>query len=148
MKAAYAKAPLDTASAFWNWSKYSTQPYQSATHGQRYVHNFANEKAAAYGKYEKAGKLPVGAQIAKPSFTVGQDGRASVGPLFVMEKMPRGFLAESGDWKYTMVMPDGSVFGQTRGKNSAGMQFCIACHQAAADKDHLMFLPEEYRVSR
>jgi hypothetical protein len=148
MQAAYGKAPLSEAKSLFTWAKYSTQPYQSATHGQRYVHNYGNAKAAAYGRYEKSGKLPVGAQLAKPSFLVGKDGRAVLGPLFLMEKMPSGFLAQSGDWKYTMVMPDGTVYGQTKGKNSAGMQFCISCHQAAAENDHLMFLPEEYRVSR
>lgn len=148
MRTAYAKAPIDEARTFSTWAKFSTQPYKSATHGERYVHNHANRKADAYGRYEEAGTMPVGAVLAKPSFTVGADGRATVGPLFLMEKMLSGFLAESGDWKYTMVMADGSLFGVTNGKNAAGMQFCIACHQAAADHDHMMFLPEEYRTSR
>lgn len=92
--------------------------------------------------------MPAGAVIAKDSFSVAPDGQVSVGPLFLMEKMPAGFLAESGDWKYTMILPDGSLFGETHGHNSAGMQFCIDCHLAGADYDYLLFLPPEYRVDR
>jgi hypothetical protein len=67
--------------------------------------------------------------------------------MFLMEKMPAGFNAASGNWKYTMIMPNGAVFGETNGKNSAGMQSCIECHAAVAeDQDHMMFLPEEYRT--
>ena len=145
MTAAYARSSLDDARQYPKWDKYSTQFYLSATHGQRYVANYGNRKAQAYGKFESAGKLPVGAKLAKDSFMALPDGRLSVGPLFLMEKMPTGFLPASGDWKYTMVMPDGAVFGETNGRNSAAMQFCIECHQAAADYDHLMFLPDDYR---
>ncbi len=45
-----------------------------------------------------------------------------------------------------MIMPDGVIFGQTKGKNSAGMVFCMECHAAAEETDHLMFLPDEYRA--
>ncbi|MBI3453952.1 MAG: cytochrome P460 family protein, partial [Rhodospirillales bacterium] len=147
IKAAYAKSSDPVAKTYLSWKQYSKHAYQSATHGARYVQNFANAKAQAYGRYEKSGKLPPGAQLAKNSFSVAPDGSVSVGPVFIMEKMPAGFYAASGDWKYTMVMPDGSTFGQTKGANAANMEFCVACHAAAADNDHLMFLPEEYRAA-
>ena len=148
MNAAYAKSTLAVAKAFAKWPRYSAQPYFSATHGQRYVQNFANNKAKAYGKFEKAGKMPVGAQVAKNSFAVSPDGHLSVGPLFLMEKMPAGFLKDSSDWKYTMIMPDGSLYGETKGQNSEGMKFCFECHQNAAEHDQLFFLPAEYRAKR
>jgi len=34
-----------------------------------------------------------------------------------MEKMPSGFSYVTGDWRYSMIMPDGSLFGETRGAN-------------------------------
>ena len=37
------------------------------------------------------------------------------------------------------------LLGTTNGKDSDKVEFCIACHAAAEDADHLMFLPEEYR---
>ena len=47
-----------------------------------------------------------------------------------MEKMAAGFNADSNDWRYTMIMPNGSIFGTTNGNNSSKVQFCIDCHQA------------------
>ena len=65
--------------------------------------------------------MPVGTAIAKDSFSVSADGRIGIGPLFVMQKMPAGFSPPGKDWKYSMITPDGVIFGQTRGKNwSAG----------------------------
>ena len=45
-----------------------------------------------------------------------------------------------------MITPGGVIFGQTGGKNSAGMVFCMECHAAAEDTDHLLFMPDEYRA--
>jgi len=148
MLAAYAKSGHQVARNYIKWRRYSMHSYQSQTHGSRYVQNFANDTARAYGTFERAGRLPVGALLAKDSFLAAPDGKLSVGPLFLMEKMNTGFNPESGDWKYTMIMPDGSIFGETKGKNSAGMDFCAQCHATAAEHDHLFFLPAEYRVRR
>ena len=129
------------------WQTFNTAPYVSATHGGRYVNNAANAvAAAAYGRYEDVGKAPAGSLLAKNSFVVMPNGKVAIGPLFTMTKMDAGWYAESGDWRYAMVMPDGSTWGVTKGKNSKGMQFCIDCHSAVGDdQDHLFFLPEEYR---
>ena len=89
----------------------------------------------------------MGSILAKDSFAVHGNGKMAAGPLFLMEKMPAGFKKQSGNWRYTMVMPDGAIFGVTNGQNSAKMQFCIDCHAAVAeDQDSLMLLPDEYRV--
>jgi len=120
--------------------------YVSGTHGNRYVQNYANDTAKAYGAFEKAGVMPVGSTLAKDSFTVNGEGRIGIGPLFLMEKMPAGFNQDSGDWKYSMVMPTGAVMGVTNGKNSSAMNFCFECHMSVAeDQDSMMLLPEEYR---
>jgi hypothetical protein len=147
MRAAYAKSGNATANSYTGWRRYSKVSYQSATHGERYVQNYANATARAYGAFEKAGVMPAGSILAKDSFGVNGKGNVVVGPMFLMEKMPAGFNADSGNWKYTMIMPNGSVFGVTNGKNSAGMRFCIECHAAVAeDQDHMMLLPVEYRT--
>ena len=146
MIAAYSKSGMGTAQAYLNWRRYSTVAYQSATHGNRYVHNYGDANAANYGRYENVGTMPAGALLVKDSFSATAGGKLSVGPLFLMEKMPAGFNPSGGDWQYTMIMPNGSIFGVTNGKNSKGMQFCIDCHSAVAeDQDSLMFLPEEFR---
>ncbi len=101
--------------------------------------------AAEYVKYADETKMPIGSTLAKPSFTVGGDGKVTLGPLFLMEKMTRGFDKAGGDWRYAMVMPGGKLFGLTKGVNSTGMKFCNECHAGAEDADYMLYLPEEAR---
>jgi hypothetical protein len=146
MVAGYAKSGLSVAKGYKAWKNYATQPYVSDTHGMRYVNNYANAKGKNYGKFEDGGRMAAGAMIAKDSFLVMPDGKVAVGPLFLMEKMPAGFLKASDNWRYTMVMPDGTVFGTTKGAGDAKVKFCISCHVVVAeDTDSLMFLPDEFR---
>ena len=63
-----------------------------------------------------------------------------------MEKMGSGFKpARVADWKYTMILPNGTVAGVTNGKGSENMVFCYECHMAMEETDSLFFLPEELR---
>jgi hypothetical protein len=118
----------------------------SDTHGARLVNNYANPTAAeVYGQFEEVRKMPTGSVLAKDSFTVTSAGAGAPGPVFLMEKMASGWNAETADWKYTMVMPTGEVFGRTKGTNAQGMAFCHECHVAAEDNDFVMFMPEEFR---
>jgi len=147
MVAGYRLSRDEDAGAYRSWLRYNKTPYRSATHGQRFVNNYANAAAKAYGRYEEAGEMPAGAVIAKDSFAVTARGDVFLGPLFIMEKMPEGFNATSGNWRYTMIMPDGSLFGRTNGEGSKRVEFCITCHlSVAADNDHLFFVPEANRV--
>ncbi len=148
MTSGYVKAGLSNVRGYLGWTNAATAPYLGATHGNRYVNNWVNGTGrAAYLKYEDVGRVPVGTVVAKDSFVVHPNGRTGAGPLFVMEKMGRGFNAKTDDWRYTMVMPDGAVFGTTNGTNSAGVTFCAECHAAVAeDQDSLMFLPAEFRM--
>jgi hypothetical protein len=147
--AALADEIATVTRSYQSWQRVNTVPYVSATHGSRYVNNYPGPEAAqAYGRFEEIGTMPTGGRIAKDSFTVSPDGRIAVGPLFVMEKMQQGFNASTHNWRYTMIMPDGSVFGVTNGQGSQNMQFCAECHAlVAAEQDNLFFLPEEFRVS-
>ncbi|MCZ6482224.1 MAG: cytochrome P460 family protein [Alphaproteobacteria bacterium] len=146
LEAAYKKSGLKISARYHDWKRYNTVTYVSATHGGRHVNNYANRKAKRYGKFEKSGQLPKGSILAKDSFMVTSKGQVGVGPLFIMEKMGPGFSKASGDWRYTMVMPDGSVFGRTKGKGSAKVRFCAECHMAAAENDSMFFMPAEVRV--
>ena len=149
LKAAYAKAGLGVVKDYDRWTNANTAPYVSDTHGGRLVNNYANSQGGnLYVKFEDSGTMPAGSVLAKDSFVAQPDGRLAIGPLFVMEKMNDGFNAESGDWRYTMVMPDGSVFGRTKGAGAASVEFCNACHSAVAeDQGYMFFLPEEHRAS-
>lgn len=143
----YALSGLAPASDYRNWRRYNTAPYRSATHGSRYVSNYANATAKAYGEFERSGPMPEGSILAKDSFAVTMRGDVTVGPLFLMQKMAPGFNAETGDWRYTMVMPDGSIFGSTGAEDSDRVKFCADCHKVAgASHDHRYFVPHGYRI--
>jgi hypothetical protein len=144
----YAKAGVAAVDNYQQWVNLALAPYQSATHGGRYVNNYANGTGAeAYGRYEKVGTMPAGSVLAKDSFVVNPDGRVAVGPLFIMEKLVAGANADTHDWRYAMIMPNGSLLGATGGKGSANVAFCADCHSTMADdQDSLFFLPDEMRA--
>ena len=152
LKAGYAKSKLNSdtglaiAANYQGWKRYSRRAYVSDTHGGRFVQNYGNSAAREYGKYERLGRMATGAVLAKDSFEV-RGGRVVAGPLFVMEKMASGFNADSGNWRYTLVMPNGKVIGVTNGKGSKNVAFCIGCHSTAEDTDSLFLLPDEYRIA-
>ncbi len=104
MGAGYATSKLMSATGlaiaadYQYWMQFSTRAYVSDTHGGRFVQNYGNRKAKNYGKYEDVGQLPAGSVLAKDSFVV-RGGKVSAGPLFVMEKMPANFNADSGNWR-------------------------------------------------
>ena len=141
----YASSGVEAARTYQKWPLYNVAPLRSATHGRRFVNHYANAIASAYGDYETAGRLPAGSIVAKDSFAVTDDNKTLPGPLFLMEKMPAGFNYVSGDWRYTMIMPDGSLFGTTNGVGSNKVKFCIACHLAVEKQDHLYFPPKQFR---
>ncbi len=133
--------------SYAGWARYNTAPYRSAQHGERFVNNYANDLARAYRLYEKSGSMPAGAILVKDSFAVTQKGDVFSGPIFAMEKMAAGFKASSGDWRYTMIMPDGSLLGTTNGSGSERVEFCVSCHaQVGAEQDHMFYVPKAYRL--
>ena len=141
----YQRGGIDRVSGYQSWNRYNTAPYISKTHGNKYLNNYVNDIGRAYGSFESAGEMPVGTVIAKDSFTMTQSREILLGPLFVMEKMADGFNTVTGDWKYTQIQPDGTLLGETGGRDSDQVRYCIGCHNAVAAQDHLYFLPKAYR---
>ena len=145
LKAGYAKSGNEWVQAYQSWTNYAAQPYVSGTHGGRFVNNYANARGSNYGLFENAGPAPEGTVLAKDSFKVKPNGKVSAGPLFLMEKMAAGFNAESMDWRYTLILPNGRILGTTGGKDSAKMGFCAECHAVMEDQDSRFYLDEDYR---
>jgi hypothetical protein len=146
MAMAFALSGQASIKRYQTWQRYNKTPYQSTQHGDRYLNNYGNKAAKAYGQFEKSGKMPVGAVLAKDSFTVLKDGQRLPGPIFIMEKMKTGFKPEFGDWRYSMILPDGSFLGETGGEGDQNMQYCGACHAAVpAEHDHMFYLPVQDR---
>lgn len=147
LAAIYDRSGDPVSSGYQTWLPFNSAPYKSMTHGRRYVNNYANDVARDYGKGPEAGVLPVGSVIAKDSFEVTDDGGVSPGPLFVMEKMAQGFNYVTGDWRYSMISADGELLGRTKGVGADRVEFCIACHLAREDQDHLFFVPDAFRIA-
>ena len=147
MVVAFALSGDASAGKYQTWKRYNSAPYESTEHGDRYLNNYANKKAQAYIKYEKSGVMTLGSVLAKDSFTVLKNGQIYAGPLFLMEKMKKGFKPEFGDWKYVMYLPDGSFIGETNGEGDENVEYCGACHaRVGKSQDHMFFLPRSYRV--
>lgn len=142
----YASSRLKIISNYQSWPAYNDAPYVSATHGQRYVNNYANKRAHNYATLKDGEVLPVGSVLAKDSVTITQDDQIFPAALFVMEKLPEGQSPDTADWRYIMVMPDGSLFGDTMGSRSDAITHCHECHESVASRDYTFFVPEEYRV--
>lgn len=148
MTNAYGLSQDRSSKRYQRWPRYNATPYQSATHGNRYVNNYANPIAGDYDRLAEVNSLPVGSVLAKDSFAVTDTGDVFLGPLFLMEKMEPGFSPEGHDWRYSMIMPDGSYFGVTGGDAAEKVEFCRTCHETAGDEvDHLFFVPEEFRLA-
>ena len=146
MEEMYGRSGNTYMGQYQTWRRYNLAPYRSATHGRRFVSNYANPTARAYGRFPSAGTLPVGSVLVKDSFEVTARGDVVTGPLSIMEKMAPGFNADSRDWRYTQIMPNGEIFGVTKGENADRVAFCIGCHRSAGDaNDHLYFVPKKYR---
>ncbi len=146
--ASWSASERPEGSACAGWTNFASTPYLSFTHGERFATNHANAIAAeVYGLSENIDTMPVGGVVAKPTFSIGDDGQAFWETLFLMEKAGDGASPETNDWIYTAIMPDGSLMGRTLGENSDGMAFCAACHMGGGmDTDDLLFMAPEYRV--
>ncbi|MCH9671614.1 MAG: cytochrome P460 family protein [Gammaproteobacteria bacterium] len=144
---AYEGSGDTIAMQYQSWRRHNTAPYLSSTHGNYFINNFTNDIAArAYAKYEQSGVMPVGSIIAKDSFAQSSDGATLMGPLFIMEKMAKGFNPGSADWRYRMIRPDGRLLGETNGVGSERVRYCIACHLNVEHQDHLFYVPQAVRV--
>ncbi len=144
----YTSSGLSVIQDYQSMRKFNTAPYLSSSHGNHYLNNYANTLADDYGSSKKDKPLPEGAILFKDSFSVEQNRQIILGPLFVMEKMAKGFNPLSGDWKFTQIQPTGEITGETNGENSGKVNYCIECHITRADDDHLFYIPEEYRAAQ
>lgn len=144
----YQLSNQPVARSYLHWRRFNRTPYRSDPHGERFVNHYANRIGQdVYGTLKEGKTMPVGTVIAKDSFSVTKAGEIYPGPLFLMEKMPEGFNAAGQDWRFTMIMPDGSLLGVTNGPDSRKVEFCQNCHRTAGKgKDSLFFVPERYRI--
>jgi hypothetical protein len=139
----YAKSGLANTD-YRAWQRLNTSPYISDQHGARFMNVYINDKAGDFFTASAAQPMVVGSVVIKDSISAVESGGISGGPLFIMEKMPAGFAPEFSDWRYTMIMPNGKLFGMTSGAGNRAVKFCAECHLQVAERDHLFELPEKY----
>lgn len=126
------------------WRSFSSQFY-SSEHG-RYLEVAGNAAAAGFFEFEDGAPLPVGAVVTKRSYRVLQSGAVVVDPQFVIERMPKGYDERVGDWKFTLIAPNGAIVGESRGRDADKVEFCVECHKSAWRQDFLFFIPPPYRA--
>ena len=141
----YALANLVEIEDYQKWTRSNSAPYISATHGQRFVNNYVNEAGKSYNSLKKGSVFPLGTVLAKDSITVTDDGKQFMGAMFVMEKLAAGRNPETADWRYIMVLPDGTLYGDTMGDDPKQMRYCHTCHKVKSDQDYVFGVPEDYR---
>ena len=136
--------PADVVKDYRNWELVSTAPAAPGWHGERFLVTYVNAKGAdEYMQFKEEGaSLPAGSVLVKESFIVNGKGKASVGPLFIMQKAAAGKSPKTGDWYYMMVAPNGAPQGVNV------FQACDACHAGFEDQDRLGYPVEEARASR
>lgn len=134
--------------AYRDWTVVSTTPFRSITHGRMFINHIVDPKAEAlYRRWEgmRGETLPAGTILAKESFRVAEDGKATVGPLFLMEKAASGEHTRTLGWIYSQIFPDGRV-ERTGEPGGERMKWCHDCHGAVAHQDAVFFPPRTQRI--
>jgi len=142
MAEGYAKDGNAIGSEFRAWAATATRPAVAGPHGERFLNTFANDIAAEqYLKFEEEGfTMPVGSVLAKESFRI-KDGKAVVGPLFIMTKLEEGGAPDAGDWLYDALLPNGKTM-------KISQSFCADCHLGWDYRDSLAYPLEDVRLSQ
>ncbi|HET6610591.1 MAG TPA: cytochrome P460 family protein [Kofleriaceae bacterium] len=143
--------PLTVGADYATYTKVSTAPFPSPTHGNRYVEVYVNDIGLA--AYEGQGEMPAGSVVVKTSWERAADGSVSQipGPIFIMARREAGFSAPHHDWYYAMHWADppekwrarlgGPVYWQSP---SAKVNYCWGCHESY-DR-YLGMVPEKFRT--
>ncbi len=129
--------------------KMNTSPWISKTHGGRWVNTYVSKDAVK--AYQNSDSLPAGALVVKESFE-DDGGKPSTvsGPLYVMQKGPKGSSPETGDWRYAMEWdkpvtgnPEGITQPVTWLPGDAALNSCVKCHNHFHTVDDMGGVPAE-----
>ena len=146
MSEGYAQSGIRAAKDYLKWRRDNNAPYLSSGHGNRFLNNYGNAVSKGYLKLRRGSKMPVGSVLAKDSFTVTDGKEIFGGALFLMEKLADNAKPQTGDWRYVMIMPDGSIFGDNAVADDESMQFCHDCHKRVKTRDYLFLIPQKFRA--
>ena len=109
------------------FAKLSKARFVSAGHaaGRWDVEVYAND-AAQKALASRSRDVPVGAMVVEEHFEKnGAGGAEAKGPIMVMEKRPKGFAPDHGDWRWTVVGASGQLV------KDGVVESCAGCHDDA-----------------
>jgi hypothetical protein len=143
MHDAYATSGHHLASSYSHWHLRNGPPFRAVRLNRRYVSVYVNDHAFDDSPYMLERRVPIGAAVALPSFIIDESGVVQIGPLLLLEKMPRGFDSPRGNWRYSQIDADGQIVGITNGKGGNFLQFCEECDALGADAAYRSLLNGE-----
>ncbi len=101
MQTAYAASGHRLASSYSQWHLRNGPPFRAVRLERHYVSVYVNDHAFDDSPYMLERRVPIGAAVALPSFIVDESGVVQIDPLLLLEKMPRGFDSQRGNWRYS-----------------------------------------------
>ena len=132
-----------------NMTKMNTKPWNSRTHGHRWVNTYVSKGAKE--AYRNSDVLPLGSLVVKESFQ-DKDGKPSdvPGPLYMMLKGKAEDSPWTGGWKYAMTWekpvagnPEGLQSPVTWLPGDPNLNSCTKCHGHFKSADYLGGVPDE-----
>ena len=133
-----------------NLVKMNTQPWNSRTHGHRWVNTYVSKESAR--AYRESGALPVGSLVVKESFE-NEGGKISTnpGPLYVMRKGDPQDSPATGGWQFAMEWdqpapgnPEKLLAPVKWLPGNDGLNSCVRCHNHFKASDYCGGVPEGF----
>lgn len=141
LMAGYGQSRHVIARTFSAWETASDIPFVSEDVGQHYVMVFANDRALEHEKTLWLDRgMPIGATLVAVGFSVDSDGVLRAEPLLIYEKMNIGFDTGRGNWRKTLIAPNGTLIGVTNGAGAENVRVCDDCSAGTADRLYLALL--------
>jgi hypothetical protein len=135
----YQRSKLDVPNIYRKWLRANEVSFYAPANDFGWANVFLNKKSEKYKINKYTSNFLPGSTIVKESFVFDISGNISVGPLFYMIKMEKGFNDSSNDWKFVEVNLDGT-YAETLGINSDVTRRCIRCHGKRRETDFLFFI--------
>ena len=139
LRIAFQHSDEPSARVYRSFDRVNARSFYSPVNDYSFANVYVNALASDYTKNRFEKPFPQGSILAKETFVVSPQGQVSVGPMFVMEKMVKGYSRDSGDWRFVKVFPDGRVESDEV-KSETITESCLSCHARRQSGDYLFYL--------
>jgi hypothetical protein len=139
--AGYAQSKHIIAKTFGNWERASDYPFIYDQVGDQYLVVYGNDRAVGEEKTVWMDRnMPIGATVVAAGFKIDDQGVLTPAPAMIYEKMINGYTIARGNWRQTMIAPDGDIIGVTNGPGADNLTVCQDCAAGSADRLYLAML--------